>query len=484
MNLRAFASFAPAPWRSTSARSVAALAVAVAAVVTSASSPARADGPLPSSLPAGFPALPAETVVLSNGLRVLLAPDPHARLVSIEVAYRAGSADDPNGKRGLAHVVEHFVTRRTLHIADPERTMESAGGSGFNARTSLEQTTFVVTVPPERVETALWLESDRMGFAGTALDERTLREEREVIRNEDRDRTVDGVAAAVGAYANLELYPDWHPYSAGADGAADLDAIGLADVRAFLRTWYSPANATLAIAGRFDRDKVVALVNRYFGSLASSPPPARPGFPPSESRCVLLAVQAPTLGDQIVVEWRTPAYGEQDDAALDLVARILDGPGNERFQRELVATHFVKSIWARQASSDRGSVFSVVAVAAPGVNAGLVVDRMQAVIDDLSHNVTAEELERARGIWRENALAALETTWGRAGRLVSLSKRERTPGPDFDWGFRTYEGVLARDATRVAGHWLSLDHRVATVLLSNRAAPRQGILVRREEVSR
>jgi zinc protease len=443
------------------------------------SSPARADNPAP----AGLPVLPAETVQLSNGLRVLLAPDPSAQLVSVVVSYAAGSADDPNGRKGLAHLTEHFVSRRTEHVDRPLRALELAGAWFFNATTDLDTTTFFETLPAEHLETALWIESDRMGYAATAADEQTLREEREVVRNEDRDRTVDGMLASVSVTTTEELYPGWHPYSASAEGATDLDRIRVEDVRAFLDTWYSPANATLAIAGRFDREETLALVKRYFESLPSPAAPARPVLPAWNTPSVLLEVKAPVSADGVVLEWRTPALGEKDDAALDMAAAILARGGNERLAPALVAEHLATGVQAMQRSLRRESVFIVSAAVAPQVDAGLVADKIQDVIDGLAREVTQVEVERAHRLWRGNTFAQIETTFGRARWLASLASTGVEPGPGFDWGFGRYESVHEAEVTKAVGKWLGLAHRVGIVVLGDRSAPRRGRLVRRQEVT-
>ncbi len=459
----------------------------ISLAVVARASPARAQAaPLPATVEAPpateLPILPAESVQLPNGLHVLLAPDPQARLVSVVVSYAAGAADDPDGRRGLAHLAEHFVCRRTRHVRNPDRVLEGAGAVGFNAMTNLDTTNFFETVPPERLETVLWLESDRMGFPTTDLDEQTVREERAVVANEDRDRTVDGALWAVRTFADEDLYPGWHPYSAWADGAADLDQIGVDDVRAFVRTWYGPDNATLSIAGRFDRDATLASIERYFGPLRPASPPARPALPASDSPNVILVVKAAVGANQIVVEWRTPEFGTADDAALDMAAVMLAGPGNTRFERALVAPHLATSVQAHQRSERRESIFSVVATAAPGVNPGLLVDRMQDAIDDLARHVTVVEVDRARTLWRSEALSRVETTWGRAEQLVTLASRGKRPGPGFDWGFGTYEGIRTGDVRRAASAWLSPAHRVAVAIFADPSAPRTGRLVGRKQL--
>ena len=442
----------------------------------SVASPVFGAGPPAESL-----ALPTEEVLLPNGLHVLLAPDPNARLVSVQVRYAVGSADDPNGRRGLAHLVEHVIASKTMHVDRALSVLEGAGATEFNATTRPDETFYFETLPPERLETALWVESDRMGFS--AVDETVVREEREVIRNEDRDRRVDGMLAEVGVAMNHELYPSWHPYSSYAEGAADLDRIVLDDVRAFVRTWYSPTNATLAIAGRFDRDKALALVDRYFSSLPRRLPPARPELPPADERSVMLAVRAPTGADEVFVAWRTPAFGAQDDTALDLAARVLSGAGNDYFERALVAKHLATRAWAWEQSYRRESVFRVEAVAAPGVNPGYLADRIQDMLDAFARDVTAVQVDRARREMRRSMVRQLETTDGRVDQLSALLDLGIPLGPRCEWERARYERLHPDDVKRAVARWLTLGRRVVTVVLNNSSSPRRGAAVLREEVA-
>jgi zinc protease len=414
---------------------------------------------------------------------VLLAPDPSARLVSVTVSYAAGLADDPNGRRGLAHLVEHVVAERTKHIERTFRPLERAGGWRFNANTQPDATNYFESLPPERLETALWLESDRMGYAAEALTGESFASARELVRSEDRLHTIDGTLTTVATSIDHALYPDWHPYSSVSEGAADLDSIRADDVRAFIETWYSPRNATLAIAGRFDRDRTVALVKHYFESLPSPEVPVRPRLPPWTRRGVELAISAPVPSNQVLLAWRTPAYGEKDDAALDLAAVILAGAGNERFERTLVAQHLATTVLARQRSERDESVFWVIANAAPGAPPGALIDAIQKTIDEVGLDVTAAEVERARHMWRNEALRRLETPWGRGSRLVSLAKAGVEPEPSFDWGFRWYEGIGSPDVAKCVATWLREAHRVAATVFSSRGSPGRGTLVVRQEVT-
>lgn len=424
-------------------------------------------------------ALTTEKLTLSNGLTLLLAPDPRSRLASVVVSYRAGSADDPDGLRGLAHMVEHVAWLGGKHTAHRLQQLEAAGVCHFNAVTTLDATSYFESIPPEHLSTVLWLESDRMGYAAEAVSEARVDGQRAAVANEARDH-FDTMLAAVGPFGARALFPDWHPYAGLADNEDDLRHIHASDVLAFLRTWYSPANATLAIAGAFDRDATIAAVNRYFGSLPSTALPARPALREWTPSAVTLIVAAPLGYDSVTLAWRTPLYGTSDDAALDLATGALAGAANTRFADSLVSAGLATTISATQSSGLEASVFFVQARVAPGADPGRVATVIQDTITDFAASTDAAEADRSRGLLRDSTLIGLETTWGRAGRLVAMDRIGVPIGPGFDWGLGRHASIGADAVRRAAATWLTRDHRVTTLIYSDRSAPFRGALLRRE----
>jgi zinc protease len=424
--------------------------------------------------------LVTEKVTLPNGLIVLLAPDPRARFASVIVKYQAGTADEPDGLRGLAHMVEHVAAGHGKHATHPLRAIEAAGGCLYNAETTLDSTAYFESIPPERLGTVLWVEADRMGYAAEAVTEQAVDSERPIVANEERDRHHDGPLGAVASYSLRELVPPWHPYASSFE-EPDLGHIHAKDVAAFLRTWYSPSNATLAIAGRFDRTATLEAIQRDFGTLPSTRVPARPALPAWSVPGVKLTIAAAAANDVVTLAWRTPPLGEKDDAALDLVAAVLAGRGNVRLQRTLLAKHLAVRVHARQESQRRVSFFEVQATVAPGIDERPVVVAIQQAIDDIARSVDPEEVALARDSSRALTLANLESTWTRASQLLSADAVGAQAGPGFDWGLGRYASLEPADVSHAAGTWLSPAHRVTTVVLADRRMPLRGVLEFREE---
>jgi zinc protease len=399
------------------------------------------------------------------------------------VTYDAGIGDDPTGLRGLAHLTEHLVAAHSRHVPSALGALESWGASTVNAETSLDATSYFETVPPERLEDVLWLESDRMGFAADAVTAERVAVARAAVTNEGRQREWDANGGALWLRIHPELFPVGHPY-ANASGWHDADAVKPADVRAFLATWYAPSNATVAIAGHFDRDATLAMARRYFGSLPSRPAPERPSLPAPQGPSVRLAFRAAVRESEVLIAWVTPAYGAKEDAALDLVAMTLAGPGNERFARSLVAPGWATWASAQQESARGFSTFCVRVGVPIGVDPQQVLPRVLQTVDEVAQGVAPSEAARARESERLRTLEALEAPWVRAGRLASLAKAAVFPGVGFDWGTARYEALDEHDVKAAAETWLAKGRHVVALVFKDKSAPIQGELTDRTELAR
>jgi predicted Zn-dependent peptidase len=302
------------------------------------------------------------------------------------------------------------------------------------------------------------------------------------VKNERSQNGGDGVLSDLGSSVRAELFPAGHPYW-NADGGLDADDVGLADVRAFLATWYLPSNATLAIAGRFDRDAVVAAVQRYFGPLPSASPPARPAAEERSAPSVRIVLRAPLNRSRVFVEWPTPAFGTAEDAALDLVAIALAGAGNERLTRALVAPGLAMSVSARQASNALASTFVVAADVPITGKPRQVAALIRTQVEDFARTVRADEVARARDVILRRSGRALETTWGRAERLATMAEIGIFPGPAFDWEMARYRDLRPPEVSVAATKWLAGGRDVEAIALPDPRAPIHGAFVRRDEVA-
>src|SRR6187431_2198767 len=255
--------------------------------------------------------IPFETYTLPNGLTVIMSVDRTTPTVAVNVWYHVGSKNEIPGRTGFAHLFEHVMFTGAGHTpyGIHDKLTEGVGGSN-NGTTSNDRTTYYETVPTNYLESALWLEADRMGYLLDALDLAKLNAQRDIVKNERRqsvDNQPYGRAQEILAHAT---YPADHPYSWDVIGSmTDLSAASEEDVKNFFRLYYAPNNAYVAIVGDFDPARAREWVTRYFGDIPRGKPITRPKAGPvtlqAEKRLVFedrvqvprLYVQWPTVGE-------------------------------------------------------------------------------------------------------------------------------------------------------------------------------------------
>ena len=212
---------------------------------------------LPVSLAADTPSLqlPYTQFTLPNGLHVILHEDHSVPVVSVNVWYHVGSGRERTGRTGFAHLFEHLMFMGSGHVKPGEfdSWLEGAGGQN-NGSTEYDRTNYWINVPSNALELALFLESDRMGYLLDSMTPQTVDAQRDVVKNERR-QSVENRPYGVAEDVTLGemLYPEGHPYHWPVIGyMPDLTAASYEDVVAFFKKFYSPANASLVIAGDID----------------------------------------------------------------------------------------------------------------------------------------------------------------------------------------------------------------------------------------
>lgn len=425
---------------------------------------------------------------LTNGLQVVVCPDPGGADVSVLVRYNTGSRDEPGGLEGLAHFVEHLMFTGSKHVARGEldRLLTQAGATNMNGMTGPDLTLYQETLPPERLELALWLESDRMGYLLDRLTEEAVERERAVVLNEYRERVTDAALGDVGRIMREELFPAWHPYHHGTTGtAASIARIELADVRAFVNTWYGPANATVTITGKVDPAAAMALAERYFGPLPARDPPVRPALPAlPELKRTVLRIGAPVTRREVRVAWLTPPLRAPGDEALDLAATILaDGESSWLSKKLLKPPRVATQVTAHQSSSALASVFEIRAVVADEHSGKEVFD---AIDEGLARFVTAmdaTDMSRAKIAWYNEKLFSLESSliWAfRLGSQIQVAPRLSV----FDGGLGTYAAITPEQVRAAVQQHLLGKTWVITMVEPTRGAPLRGALLSRVVVPR
>ncbi len=226
--------------------------------------------------PAGAQKLPEIKYVkytLPNGLTVITHEDHRLPLVAVDLWYHVGPLNERPGRTGFAHLFEHMMFEGSEHVGEKAhiKIVQAAGATTVNGTTDFDRTNYFETMPSNQLELALWLESDRMGFLMEGLNRELLINQKDVVRNERRQGEGRPYYVAQEQMFHL-LFPKGHPYYGVIIGShADVESARIADVREFHQQYYTPNNASIAIAGDFDPAKLKALLTKYFGPIPKGP---------------------------------------------------------------------------------------------------------------------------------------------------------------------------------------------------------------------
>jgi zinc protease len=431
--------------------------------------------------------LPIRVSRLANGLQVVLHEDHRTPIVAVDIWYHVGSKDEAPGRQGFAHLFEHVMFQGSKHVPEDTyfRDLERAGASDVNGSTADDRTNYHETVPKNRLELALWLESDRMGFLLDHVDQATFASQREVVKNERRQNYENSPYGMVSQYLSEALFPPLHPYHHLTIGSpADLDAATLDDVKQFFRTWYVPNNATLVIAGDVEPDATLALVEKYFGPIPGGRLPARlDQLNPAKVELTgetRLEIEAGVELPRVVMAWVTAPYFAPGDADLDLLARVLAAGKTSRLYKRLVYDdQIAQDVQAYQASGQLASRFEIVATAKPGHTPEELLEAIQQEIQKLqSGSFDDPELARARTAFLANEAFGLESVGERADRINSFAQYAGDPGY-LPKDIARYEDATTKTLVEAARRWLPLDKRVVAITRPVKGAPLCGRLVRR-----
>lgn len=374
--------------------------------------------------------IPHETYKLDNGLTVILSVDPSSPFVAISVWYKVGAIDERAGKTGLAHLFEHLMFEGSAHVKDDMhfRILESVGASSLNATTNFDRTNYYETVPKIQLPTALALESDRM-FA-LDINQKTLDEQREVVRQERRQRFEITPYGTAILKLWQSIFPSSHPMHGFVIGSHDdLEKASLADVQAFYREHYGPSNATLAIVGDFEIAPTKALIKKYFASLPKSEPTKSVVIP----KISLGAQEIIRFKEKIArlpllrIQYLTPAVFKSGDAELDIVSSILTGGEHGRLIKAITRDRrLASSVTAAQQSFAQVSVFSIDAILNPGIKESDALKAIDDVLLGLVLNPPSDqEINRARNAILTQHFFALQEIGGGSGRAELLQNYHR-----------------------------------------------------------
>lgn len=369
--------------------------------------------------------IPIETFTLENGLRVTLSPDTTAPIVAVNLWYHVGSANERSGRTGFAHLFEHMLFQGSEHVEANEHfeLVQRAGGT-LNGSTWLERTNYFETVPSNQLELALWLEADRMGALLPAMTQKKLDTQRDVVKNERRWSVDNQPYGTWWEKLPALAFPEWHPFHHSLIGSMeDLNEASLEDVEQFFRTYYTPDNAVLSIAGDFDSKEARALVEKHFGSIPrgkNRPPLGKMDVPAIFGEQLRQVVEDDVSLSRIYIAFRSPVFGTSGYYTASVAGAILGMRRGSRMYRSLVREKQI----ATDASAftfdlAKGSDLLVLDVTArPDVSATELETEVDSLLDEMvAQGVSAQEVERAVALIQTEMIAALQSASERADKL-------------------------------------------------------------------
>ncbi len=401
--------------------------------------------------------VPVTVDTLPNGLTLIIHRDPSVPVVTTNVWYHVGSGDEKVGRTGFAHLFEHLMFMGSKNAPYPQfdRLLEAAGANN-NGSTNPDRTNYYESGPVTALPLMLWLEADRLGWMLETMDEPKVDLQRDVVKNERRQSYENQPYGM--AFENLvaAIYPKGHPYSWSTIGSmADLSAASLEDVKDFFRTYYTPNNASIVVAGDVNPDSVRAVARQMFGEIPRGPRIERPRPAPFTLRDTTIVLEDRVQLPRVYLAWHTVPEFSADDAALDVAAYILAGARNSRLTQALVFQgELATSANAFNSSKRLDGDFQVVATARPG----FALDTLTRVIDAELRKLaaqppTARELEQAKNSIEASFLNGLEFVDAKADRLNAYYYA--TGNPDyFQQDLDRYRRVTAADVSRVVRQYL------------------------------
>ncbi len=412
----------------------------------------------------------AHSFTLANGLTVVVIPNHRAPIVTQMVWYKVGSADEPLGKSGIAHFLEHLMFRGTKTVAPGafSRIIAQNGGRE-NAFTTHDYTAFFQNVAADRLELVMKLEADRM--ANLVIDDKVVTPEREVIIEERRQRIDNNPAALFDEQLNTALFLH-HPYRIPTIGWEDeMHGLGTADAHTFYRRWYAPNNAVLVIAGDATQEHVKALAEKYFGPIpAHAVPPRQRVSEPPKVAAARLTMKSPRVTE---IDWSrqylAPSYRAGDKQyvyALQVLAEVLGGSAASPLYKGLVMDRALAL--SAEAFYDPNvydlATFGFTARLKSGVSVSDFETALEGIVKTaLDSGITTEEVERAKTRMRSNAIYARDSLAGPARIVGAGLATGRSLDEIENWPEKI--GAVTRDQVLEAAHLVIHDETAVTGVL-------------------
>ncbi|MCC2545648.1 insulinase family protein [Hymenobacter sp. BT175] len=417
--------------------------------------------------------IPYEKYVLSNGLTLLVHEDHSDPIVHVDVTYHVGSAREQVGKSGFAHFFEHMMFQGSDHVADEQHfKMVSSSGGTLNGSTNRDRTNYFETLPSNQLETALWLEADRMGFLLDAVTQKKFEVQRSTVKNERGQNYDNRPYGLAGEYISKTLYPYGHPYSWMTIGyLEDLDRSNVEDLKNFFLRWYGPNNATLTIGGDVKPADAVKLAEKYFGSINRGPAVQNMKLPaPKLTQDRYVSYSDNVRFPQLQMVFPTVPANHPDEVALDALAEIIGQGKNSLFYKNLIKSQKAVVASASNRTSELSGEFYISAQSFPGKGLDSLELRVRKTLAEFERTgVTDAALQRFKAGAEADLINSLGSVSGKVSQLAANQTYTGNPNR-LPIDLQRLRSVTKADVVRVYNTYLK-DKKAVILSVVPKAAP-------------
>ncbi|MES2629548.1 MAG: pitrilysin family protein [Bacteroidota bacterium] len=407
--------------------------------------------------------IPYEKYVLPNGLTVIVHEDHSDPIVHVDVTYHVGSAREEIGKSGFAHFFEHMMFQGSDHIADDEHfKIVSESGGTLNGTTNRDRTNYFETLPANQLETAIWLEADRMGFLLDAVTQTKFENQRETVKNERGQNYDNRPYGLASEYLSKTLYPYGHPYSWLTIGyIEDLNRVNVGDLKNFFLRWYGPNNATLTVGGDVTTAQVLKLAEKYFGPIPKGPSVEKMTLPaPVLPQDRYVHYEDNVKFPMIQMVYPAVPSGSKDEAALDCLADIIGGGKYGILYKNLVKPQKSLNAASYNSASELAGEFTLTATASPGVSLSSIETILRESIKEVeTRGISDEEVSRFKSAYEAATITSLTSVAGKVSQLALNQTFYGNPNRITE-DLKEYTSLTKEDVMRVYNTYIKGKHAV------------------------
>src|SRR5689334_5341398 len=412
--------------------------------------------------------IPVVYYKLPNGLKVVISEDHVAPVVTVAVYYNVGMRLEPKGRTGFAHLFEHMMFQGSANVKKFEHAkfVEANGGS-LNGHTDFDYTNYYQTMPSNRVELGIWLESDRM--RSLDITEENLKNQQAVVSEEVRVNVLNQPYQFFEWISLWEnAFTNWNNSHNGYGELSEINAATIEDVRSFFKTYYAPNNAVVTVVGDVDVNEVKQMVEKHFGSISSQPTPPRADLtepPQTKEKRVSQTDKLANL-PALAVGYHIPAQNSPDFPAMALLVQILQGDDSSRWYQRLVKEKELSldltgglNYFGNEFDYTGPMIMTTRTTYKPGHTADEVLREMDAVVADIvAKGITEKELADAKVRYRSNFYSQVESSFGKTHLLSALALFRDEP-QQINSLLTPFENVTAAQVKSAAAKYLVATNR-------------------------